>query len=100
MAGSPSIDRVELPSTGDLSSVDELKTSLLSRLEAGRSVHLDGSQVGEPSTPLIEAIEAAAISFGARDLQVGLVEPSDALCSAYEDLGMFSALMSRLAAVG
>ena len=100
MAESPSIDRVELPSMGDLASVGELKTSLLSRLEAGRSVHLDGSQVGEPSTPLIEAIEAAALSFGARDLQVGLVEPSDALCSAYEDLGLFSALMSRLAAVG
>lgn len=93
-------DRVELPSTGDLASVGELKTALLSRLAAGQSVHLDGSQVGEPSTPLVEAIEAAAVSFGARDLQVGLVEPSDALCSAYEDLGMFAALMSRLAAVG
>lgn len=93
------VDRVELPSTGDLASVGALQAALLSRLEAGQSVHLDGSQVGEPSTPLIEAIEAAALSFGARDLRVGLVDPSDALCSAYEDLGLFSALMTRLAAV-
>lgn len=93
------VDRVELPSTGDLASVGELKAALAGRLAAGQSVHLDGSQVGEPSTPLIEVIEAAALSFGARDLRVGLVEPSDALCSAYEDLGLFSALMTRLAAV-
>lgn len=93
------VDRMELPSTGDLAAVGELKAALLGRLAVGQSVHLDGSQVGEPSTPLIEVIEAAALSFGARDLRVGLIEPSDALCSAYEDLGLFSALMARLAAV-
>lgn len=75
----------------------EFKAALLERLAAGQSVHLDARLVEEPSTALIQLIEAAAISFGARDLQIGLVSPSDTLCAAYEDLGLFGALMSRTA---
>jgi anti-anti-sigma regulatory factor len=88
---------LELPSTGDLAAMSELKAALLEQLAAGQSVHLDARLVEEPSTALIQLIEAAAISFGARDLQVGLVSPSDTLCAAYEDLGLFGALMSRTA---
>ena len=91
------IGLVELPSSGDLAAVRELKSALLERLETAQSVHLDGSLVEEPSTSLIQVIEAAAISFGARDLQVGLISPSDALCAAYEELGLFGALMLRTA---
>ena len=91
------IGRLELPSGGDLAAMRELRATLLERLEAGQSVHLDGSLVEEPSTSLIQLIESAAISFGARDLQVGLVSPSDTLCAAYEDLGLFGALMLRTA---
>lgn len=97
MGDAPPVGRLELPSTGDLMAMNDLKSALLERLTAGQSVHLDGSLVEEPSTPLIQLIEAAAASFGARDLQVALISPSDALCAAYEDLGLFGALMSRIA---
>lgn len=92
------IGRLELSSTADLATMRDLKAALVERLEAGQSVNLDASNVEEPSTALIQLIEAAAISFGARDLQIGLVSPSDALCQAYEDLGLFGALMARTAA--
>jgi anti-anti-sigma regulatory factor len=89
---------LELPSSGDFTAMSELKETLLERLAAGQSVHLDGSLVEEPSTTLIQVIEAAAVSFAGRDLQFGLISPSEALCSAYEDLGLFGALMSRIVA--
>jgi hypothetical protein len=88
---------LELPATGDLAAIRELRAALLERLEAGQSVHLDAADVGEPSAALVQVIESAAISFGARDLAISLAAPSDALCAAYEDLGLFSALMSRIA---
>jgi anti-anti-sigma regulatory factor len=92
------IGRFDLPSTADLATMRDIKAALAERLEAGQSIHLGASQVEEPSTALIQLIEAAAISYAARDLQVGLVSPSDALCQAYEDLGLFGALMARTAA--
>ena len=96
--GEPSaVGRLELPGTGDLVAMRDLKAALLERLEGGQSVHLDATHVAEPSAALIQLIEAAATSFAARDLTVSLVSPSDALCAAYEDLGLFGALMTRIA---
>jgi hypothetical protein len=97
VAGDSTIDRFELPSTGDLAALGSLRADLLGRLAEGRGVHLDARHVHEPSTALVQLVESAAVSFGARELGFGLVEPSDALCSAYEDLGLFGALMSRIA---
>jgi hypothetical protein len=92
-----SAGRLELPSTGDLTAIGEFRAALIERLAAGQSVHLDGSQVGEPTAALIQVIEAAAAAFTARELKVDIVAPSDDLCAAYEDLGLFGALMSRIA---
>lgn len=100
MGGESEIDRLELPATGELAAIGDLKTVLLERLAAGRPVHLDARHVHEPSTALIQLVESAAAAFGARDIAFGLVEPTDALCSAYEDLGLFGALMSRIAVAG
>lgn len=97
MGSDSAIDRLELPATGELEALGGLRTALLERLSAGHGVHLDARHVHEPSTALVQLVESAAISFGARELGFGLVEPSDALCAAYEDLGLFSALMSRIA---
>lgn len=97
MANPSSVGRLGLPSTGDLTSVGDLRTALLERLDAGQSVHLEANLAEEPSTSLVQVIEAAAMAFGARGLHVRLVDPSDSLCTAYEDLGLFSALMSRIA---
>ena len=92
------IGRLELPSSADLATVRDLRAALAERLDAGQSVHLEASQVEEPSTALVQLIESAALAFGSRELQFGLVSPSDALCQAYEDLGLFGALMTRTAA--
>lgn len=100
MGDDSAIDRLELPATGELAALAGLKAVLLERLAEGRPVHLDARHVHEPSTALIQLVESAAAAFGARELAFGLVEPTDALCSAYEDLGLFSALMSRIAVAG
>jgi hypothetical protein len=89
--------RLELPATVDFAAIGRLKEALSERLAAGQSVHLDGSQVSEPSAALIQVIEAAAVAFEARDLKVDIAAPTDDLCAAYEDLGLFGALMSRIA---
>lgn len=100
MGGDSAIDRLELPATGELAALGSLRTVLLDRLAAGQPVHLDARHVHEPSTALVQLVESAAATFAARELAFGLVEPSDALCSAYEDLGLFGALMSRIAVAG
>ncbi len=96
MAASPSVERLELPSAADLGAVAELRAALLARLDAGRAVNLDASPVAEPTTALVQLIESAASAFATKDLKVGLIAPSDALCSAYEDLGLFGELMARI----
>ena len=100
MGSDTAIDRLELPATGELAVIGSLKTVLLERLAAGQPVHLDARHVHEPSTALIQLVESAAASFAARGLGFGLVEPSDELCAAYEDLGLFGALMSRISVAG
>ncbi len=100
MGSDSAIDRLELPATGELAAIGDLKTVLLERLAAGQPVHLDARHVHEPSTALVQLVESAAGAFAARELAFGLVDPTDALCSAYEDLGLFGALMSRIAATG
>ena len=87
---------IELPSTGDAEAVAALKAALLAHLAAGEGVRLDAKYVAEPSTALMQTIEAAAAAFAEKTLPFGLLEPSDALCGAYEALGLFTALMSRI----
>ena len=100
MGDDSAIGRLELPATGELEALGGLRTVLLERLAAGQAVHLDARHVHEPSTALVQLVESAAAAFGAKELAFGLLEPSDALCSAYEDLGLFGALMSRIAVAG
>ncbi len=96
MGGDAANATIELPSTGDAITVAALKTELLERLAAGEGVRLDARHVAEPSTALIQTIEAGAAAFADKMLPFGLLEPSDALCGAYETLGLFTALMSRI----
>lgn len=90
-------ERLELPATGDAAGLVELKAALLARLDAGEAAYLDARHVSEPSAALIQLIEAAAAAFAAKSLSFGLVEPSDALCAAYETIGLFAQLMTRIA---
>jgi hypothetical protein len=91
------VERLEVPATGDLAGLGELKAALLARLAAGQPAYLDARHVDEPSAALIQLIEAAAAAFGEKSLGFGLVEPSDALCAGYETIGLFAQLMSRIA---
>ncbi len=91
---------VSLPASADLDSVAALRATLAERLAEGASVRLDARDMAEPSTALIQLVEAAAADFAVHGRTCTLLEPSDALCQAYEDLGLYGALMSRLAMAG
>jgi hypothetical protein len=90
------IETIALPSAGGPEAVEALRERLLAALAAGSAVHLDARDLSEPSTALVQLIETAAADFAGRGLACALVEPSDALCQAYEDLGLYGALMSRI----
>ena len=89
-------ERLRLPATCDAAAADALKIELAARLDARTPVVLDAGDVAEPSVAAIQLIEAASAAFAARDLRFGLADPSDALCAAYEDIGLYTALMQRL----
>lgn len=91
------VERLELPATGDLEGLADLKAAILARLAAGEPAYLDARHVHEPSAALIQLIEAAAPAFAEKSVPFGLVEPSDELCAAYETIGLFAQLMSRIA---
>jgi hypothetical protein len=90
------IERLRLPATCDATAADALKPELAARLDARTPLILDASDVAEPSVAVIQLIEAASVAFAAHDLRFGFADPSDALCAAYEDIGLYSALMQRL----
>jgi STAS domain len=89
-------ERLRLPATCDAAAAQALKSALAAHLAAGTPVVLDGRDVAEPSVALIQLVEAASAAFAARDLRFGIGDPSDALCSAYEDIGLYASLMQRL----
>jgi hypothetical protein len=91
------IERLRLPATCDAAAAETLKADLASRLVAQTPVLLDASDVAEPSVAMIQLVEAASAAFAGAELRFGLADPSDALCSAYEDIGLYAALMQRLA---
>jgi|GEM_PF-6837824 len=88
--------RIELAATCDIAGAAALQADLLEKLGVGMPVVLDATHVAEPSTALVQTLEAAAAAFAARGLAFGLYNPSDALCAAYEDIGLFAALMARI----
>jgi hypothetical protein len=90
------IERLRLPATCDAAAAHALKGDLAAHLVAGTPVVLDASDVSEPSVVLIQLIEAASTAFAAQGLRFGFADPSDALCAAYEDIGLYPALMQRL----
>ena len=90
------VERLRLPATCDATAADALKAELAARLDARAPLLLDAADVAEPSVAVLQLIEAASVAFAARDLRFGIVDPSDALCAAYEDIGLYSALMQRL----
>ena len=89
--------RIELAATCDIAGAIALHGELLEKLAAGTPTLLDASGVAEPSTALVQVVESAAAAFASRDLRFGLYNPSDALCIAYEDMGLYGALMGRIA---
>jgi anti-anti-sigma regulatory factor len=86
-----------LSATCDIAGASALQAELLEKLAAGTPTVLDASFVAEPSTALIQLVESAAAAFAARELRFGLYNPSDALCIAYEEMGLYGALMGRIA---
>ena len=50
-----------------------------------------------PDWSALDDRAVAAAAFAERTLPFGLIEPSDRLCAAYETVGLFAQLMSRIA---
>jgi anti-anti-sigma regulatory factor len=98
-AVNPSTDNltISLPSNGDGVAAEALLAELRAAGAEGRSAILTANDVDEMGTAMIQVIEAAAQSFQVQGLTLKLADPSDAFTEAYGDLGLFSALMSKLA---
>ena len=90
---------INFPPVTNEAVAEELLRDLRSCLGTGQSVIINGSNVDEIGTMAIQIIETAAEQFSAAGLHLGLVDPSDACVSAYEDLGLFARLMNRIADV-
>ncbi len=101
----PTIDQsapaklINFPPVTNEAVAEELLQDLRVCLGARQSVIINAGNVDEIGTIAIQIIETAAEQFNASGLHLGLVEPSDACVSAYEDLGLFARLMSRIADV-
>ena len=85
--------RLTLPGTLDNGGAPALRESFLSALEAGTAVVVAGAAVERVSTPCLQVMlaRAAAVADAGRDF--ALAQPSEALISAFDDLGLFPVLM-------
>jgi anti-anti-sigma regulatory factor len=78
--------RINFPPVTNEAVAEELLRDLRLCLGNGQSVIINAGNVDEIGTIAIQVIETAAEQFAAAGLHLGLVEPSDACVSAYEDL--------------
>ena len=77
----------------DITASEPLRDSLLEASASGRKVVIDASAVERLSTPCIQVILAAGRSFKEQGLEYSLFSPSETFVSAFDDLGLFAALM-------
>ena len=92
--------RIALPPVLDAAAASILLAQLRAATDPPSRLVLDASHVDEIGTPAIQVIEAAARHLERAGFALGFALPSDAFCAAYADLGMFAALMQRLATDG
>jgi len=76
--------------------LEGLRSYLCHLRENEQAVRLDARSVCAPTTALIQLIEVAAADFASHGMSFRLIEPSDELCAAYEELGLFASFMARL----
>ena len=84
---------LKLPGSLDMVVAGYLKEALLYARSLNKKVVLDGSDVEQLSTPAIQLILAAQIELSMAGLEAILLRPSEEFASAFDDLGLFSALM-------
>lgn len=85
---------IVLPGTLDGAVARPLKTAFVEAMETGRPVVVDAAAVARLSTACIQVLIAGgrAVKEAGRDFAVA--RPSEALVSAFDDLGLFPVMMS------
>jgi len=87
-----------LPPVSDAQACIRIHERLLALRDGGAgTVVVDASEVVEASTAVVQLLEAAAGELDRGGRRLALERPSEALCTAYEDLGLFAPLMARVA---
>lgn len=84
---------LKLPGTLDIVMAGALKEALLYARSLNKKLVLDGSDVEQLSTPAIQLILAAQVELSEAGFEAVLLRPSEEFASAFDDLGLFSALM-------
>ena len=79
----------------DLSSAADLKEAVLENVDSGTMIRIDSAQVEQMTTPCIQMILAiSAYIDSKKNAKMTIANPTDAFIDGFNDLGLFSQLMS------
>jgi anti-anti-sigma regulatory factor len=81
-------DVVALAANLDLSAAQALKESLTDAMLAGSDVVVSGASVERVGTPAVQVLLAAARTLASEGRRFSLLESSEALDAAFEELGL------------
>lgn len=85
---------VTLPGTLDTAVAAPLKDALMEAVAAGRPVVVDASAVARLSTACIQVLIAGGRAVAGAGHQFSVARPSEALVSAFDDMGLFPVMMT------
>lgn len=88
------VTRLTLPGTLDQRTAAPLREAFLSAVGAGRAVVVDAAAVDRLSTACIQVLIAAGRAVQAAGQTFTVAAPSEALVSAFDDLGLFPVMMT------
>lgn len=86
------VSSLELPAILDLAAAQMLKEALGDALFSGSGLVLSGLRVERVGTPAVQVLLAAARSSEIERRRFALIDPSNALTSAFRELGLMQTL--------
>ncbi len=85
---------ITLPRVLDIPGATELKTAVLDKAVAEKTLILKSSEVEQITTPGVQVLMAIAAHVAEQKAKLTVVKPSDVLVDGFNDLGLFSQLMA------
>jgi anti-anti-sigma regulatory factor len=85
--------QLDMRSVMDASSVHELHDVLKHALEDHKPLVINAEPIERITTPVIQILASAKLSFEQANVKIVLKAPSDAFVAAFDDLGLFPILM-------